>query len=225
MFYRRKYCSLLTLLALEIVLGIDNVIFVAILSGKLPKGQQALGRRLGIGLAVISRIALLLCITWIMRLTSPFFTLLGNSFSGRDLILLVGGLFLIGKSTFEIHDKLEARDHSADKNTARITLAAVIVQVVIIDIVFSLDSVVTAVGLSGKLAIMIPAVVVAASVMLFASGLISRFVERHPTMKMLALSFLILIGALLVVEGWNPEACHDLHLRNYAYFAMFFSFL
>ncbi|MHC4943654.1 MAG: TerC family protein [Planctomycetota bacterium] len=217
--------AFLTLLALEIVLGIDNVIFIAILSGKLPKEQQAFGRRLGIGLAVFSRIVLLLGITWIMKLSEPLLTILGRELSGRDLILLVGGLFLIGKSTFEIHDKLEAHDKDHGAGKARITMAAVIVQVVIIDIIFSLDSVITAVGLSGKLPIMIPAIVVAAAVMLFASGVISRFVERHPTMKMLALSFLILIGALLVIEGWNSEAAHEMHLRNYAYFAMFFSFL
>lgn len=216
--------AFLTLLSLEIVLGIDNVIFIAILAGKLPKEKQAYARKLGIGLAVVSRVLLLLGITWIMRLTEPLFSLFDNAISGRDLILLVGGLFLIGKSTFEIHDKLEAHDKQHGKIAERVTLAAVIIQVIIIDVVFSLDSVITAVGLSGKLAIMVPAVVIAAAVMLFAAGMISRFIERHPTMKMLALSFLILIGALLVVEGWNAEACHELHLRNYAYFAMFFSF-
>ncbi|MFH2000049.1 MAG: TerC family protein [Planctomycetota bacterium] len=216
--------AFLTLLALEIVLGIDNVIFIAILSGKLPRERQALARRLGISLAVISRLLLLLGITWIMRLEEPLFTVLGHALSGRDLILLVGGIFLIGKSTFEIHDKLEADDKQHESGAGRMTLATVVIQVMVIDVVFSLDSVITAVGLSGKLEIMIPAVVIAAGVMLFASGMISRFIERHPTMKMLALSFLILIGALLLIEGWNPEACHELHLRNYAYFAMFFSF-
>jgi predicted tellurium resistance membrane protein TerC len=225
LFTSENLMAFLTLLALEIVLGIDNVIFVAILAGKLPPHQQAKGRRLGIGLAVVSRIVLLLGITWIMKLTEPVLNLFGNPLSGRDLILLAGGLFLIGKSTFEIHDKLEAPKKEKSKKALRITMANVIIQVIIIDVVFSLDSVITAVGLSGKLAIMIPAIVIAAGVMLFAAGMISRFIERHPTMKMLALSFLILIGVLLVMEGWNPEKAHEMHLRNYAYFAMFFSFL
>lgn len=224
LFTTQNLMAFLTLTALEIVLGIDNVIFVAILSAKLPVHEQALGRQLGIGLAVISRIMLLLAITSIMRLTQPLLTLLGNSLSGRDLILLVGGLFLIGKSTFEIHEKLEAaeKDHRMAKKVA--TLTAVVAQVVVIDIVFSLDSVITAVGISGVLGVMIPAVIIAAGLMLFASGTISHFVEKHPTMKMLALSFLILIGSLLVIEGWNAEAAHEMHLKNYGYFAMAFSF-
>ncbi len=223
-FTTQNLMAFLTLTSLEIVLGIDNVIFVAILSAKLPVHQQDMGRKLGIGLAVVSRIMLLLAITWVMGLTAPLLTLLGNSLSGRDLILLVGGLFLIGKSTFEIHEKLEAaeKDHTTAKKV--VTLASVIAQVVVIDIVFSLDSVITAVGISGVLGVMIPAVVIAAVLMLFASGTISRFVEKHPTMKMLALSFLILIGALLVIEGWNAEAAHEMHLKNYGYFAMAFSF-
>jgi predicted tellurium resistance membrane protein TerC len=216
--------AFLTLLALEIVLGIDNVIFIAILSAKLPVAEQARARTTGITIAVVTRILLLLAISWIMRLTAPLFTLAGNSLSGRDLILLIGGLFLIGKSTYEIHEKLEAAEHS---RTAKVvaSFAAVVAQIILIDIVFSLDSVITAVGISGNLWVMVPAVVLAAGVMLFFAGAISTFVEQHPTMKVLALAFLILIGSMLVIEGWNAEAAHDLHLKNYAYFAMAFSFI
>ena len=214
--------ALLTLVLLEIVLGIDNVIFIAILSGKLPHNQQAKARSTGIGLAVFARIALLFSITWIMRLTHPMFSLFSHGFSGRDLILLVGGLFLIGKSTFEIHEKLEAAEHD-DQTRATATFVSVIAQIILIDIVFSLDSVITAVGISGNLWVMVPAVVVAAAVMLFFAGPIAAFVERHPTMKILALAFLILIGFLLVLEGWLHEAVEELHLKNYAYFAMAFS--
>lgn len=217
--------ALLTLTALEIVLGIDNVIFVAILAGKLPVDQQTRARTLGIGLAVITRILLLLSITWIMRLTQPWFNILDHPITGRDLILLAGGLFLIGKSTFEIHEKLEAAEHASTGSRAVTSFASVIAQIILIDIVFSLDSVITAVGISGELAVMIPAVVIAAALMLFAAGGISSFVERHPTMKILALSFLILIGVMLVIEGWAAELAHDLHLKNYAYFAMAFSFI
>lgn len=216
--------ALLTLTALEIVLGIDNVIFIAILSSKLPVEHQARARTTGIAIAVLTRIVLLLGITWIMQLTQPLLTLFSNDLSGRDLILLIGGLFLIGKSTYEIHEKLEAAEHS---QAARVvaSFTAVIIQIVLVDIVFSLDSVITAVGISGNLWVMVPAVVVAAAVMLLFAGAISSFVERHPTMKVLALSFLILIGSMLVIEGWNQEAAEDLHLKNYAYFAMAFSFL
>lgn len=218
--------ALLTLLVLEIVLGIDNVIFIAILSSKLPPGQQDRARQIGIGLAVGSRILLLLAITWVIGLTEPLFTIFGNEISGRDLILLVGGTFLIGKSTFEIHDKLEALDNREERRVAHATsMLAVIAQVIVIDIVFSLDSVITAVGISGELPIMITAIVIAAVVMLVFSGVIAGFVEQHPTMKMLALAFLILIGVLLVIEGWNTELVEELQLRNYAYFAMIFAFL
>lgn len=225
LFTTQNLIAFLTLTVLEIVLGIDNVIFVAILSGKLPPEQRDMGRRLGIGLAVVTRIMLLLAINWIMTLTKPVLAPFGNELSGRDLILLVGGLFLIGKSTFEIHEKLETAEHERTATQKAVTLASVVAQVVIIDIVFSLDSVITAVGISGVLGVMIPAVIVAASLMLFASGAIGRFVEQHPTMKMLALAFLILIGSMLVIEGWNAEQAHELHLKNYAYFAMAFSFL
>lgn len=219
--------AFLTLLALEVVLGIDNVIFISILSGKLPEAQRPLGQRLGLGLAVISRILLLLAITWVQSLESlVVFTIFSNSISGKDLVLLLGGLFLIGKSTYEIHEKLEVEEH--DKHgtgKAMATLGSVIAQVILVDVVFSLDSVITAVGIADNLIIMISAIVIAAAVMILFASSVSSFVERHPTMKMLALSFLILIGSLLVIEGWNPEAAHELHLKNYAYFAMAFSFL
>lgn len=216
--------ALLTLLALEIVLGIDNVIFIAILSSKLPAEQQARARTTGISLAVITRILLLFGISWIMTLTQPLLNIFNNDLSGRDLILLIGGLFLIGKSTYEIHEKLEAAEHTSTTK-AMATFVAVIIQIVLVDIVFSLDSVITAVGISNHIEIMVTAVVIAAAVMLTFAGAISGFVERHPTMKVLALSFLILIGSMLVIEGWNAEAAHEMHLKNYAYFAMAFSFL
>lgn len=218
---------LLTLLALEIVLGIDNVIFIAILSSKLPtEEEEAKARRLGIGLAVVTRILLLLSISWVMGLEEQLLEIFGNALSGRDLILLGGGLFLIAKSTKEIHEKLEAEErerHGVEK--AVTTLTAVVVQVLMVDVVFSLDSVITAIGIADELWIMITAIVIAAMVMIFFAGRISDFVEQHPTMKILALSFLILIGSLLVIEGWNPEAAEQLHLKNYAYFAMAFSVL
>ena len=222
LFQPENLIALLTLVLLEIVLGIDNVIFIAILSGKLPQNQQARARSMGIGLAVITRIALLFSITGIMRLTQPLFSLSDHGISGRDLILLVGGLFLIGKSTFEIHEKLEVAEYDS-VTKAMATFVSVIVQIILIDIVFSLDSVITAVGISGNLWVMVPAVVVAAAVMLFFAGPIAAYVERHPTMKILALAFLILIGFLLVLEGWLHETVEDLHLKNYAYFAMAFS--
>jgi predicted tellurium resistance membrane protein TerC len=215
--------AFLTLAALEIVLGIDNVIFIAILAGRLPENERARARQLGIGLAVITRILLLLSISYIMRLTTPLFTIFDNGLSGRDLILLGGGLFLIAKSTHEIHDKLEAVEGTHAPEKAAASLVAVVAQVMLIDVVFSLDSVITAIGISGNLPIMIAAIVVAAVVMVFFAGRISDFVEKHPTMKVLALAFLILIGALLVIEGWNQEAAEELHLKSYAYFAMAFS--
>lgn len=223
-FTAENLVAFLTLTALELVLGIDNVIFVAILADDLPPNQTDLGRRLGIGLAVVTRILLLLAITWIMRLTEPVVEPFGNPISGRDLILLIGGLFLIGKSTYEIHEKLEVADKPLEAKRGAVSLASVVAQIVVIDMVFSLDSVITAVGISGVLAVMIPAVVIAAGVMLFASGAIASYVNKHPTMKMLALSFLIMIGVMLVIEGWNEEAAQELRLKNYAYFAMAFSF-
>jgi predicted tellurium resistance membrane protein TerC len=158
-----------------------------------------------------------------MQLTTPIITIFGNGISGRDMILLVGGMFLIGKSTREIHEKLEAEEHVQPSERAATTLTAVVLQVMLIDIVFSLDSVITAVGISGNLPVMITAIVIAAGVMIFFAGRISEFVDQHPTMKILALAFLILIGSLLVIEGWNQEAAENLHLKNYAYFAMAFS--
>jgi predicted tellurium resistance membrane protein TerC len=214
--------SLLTLASLEIVLGIDNVIFIAILAGRLPRDQQDRARRLGIGMAVISRIALLLGITWVMGLTKPLFEVAGVAFSGKQLILLVGGLFLIAKSTFEIHDKLEGEEEHAAGGAAaaKAALAGVIVQIMLIDIVFSLDSVITAVGMTPHVELMIIAVILAAAVMLIFSGPIASFVHRHPTMKMLALSFLILIGVMLVAEAFGQHVD-----KGYIYFAMAFSFL
>lgn len=224
LFTAQNLVAFLTLLALEIVLGIDNVIFIAILSGKLPENQRARARSLGIGLAVVSRLLLLLGITWVMRLTTPLFSVIGQEISGRDLILIVGGLFLIGKSTFEIHDKLEALDHTQHSIPRAVTFSSVIIQIILVDVIFSLDSVITAVGLSGNLWVMVPAIVIAAAVMLIFAGGISAFVEKHPTMKILALAFLILIGTLLVMEGLLPDIVHEYHLKNYAYFAMAFSF-
>jgi len=217
--------ALLTLTALEIVLGIDNVIFIAIVAGRLPEDQRARARTLGIGLAVITRILLLLSITWIMRLTEPMVTLLGKGLSGRDLILIVGGLFLIAKSTHEIHAKLEMTSGEPGRRIRAATMGAILIQIMLLDVVFSLDSVITAVGLSGHLPVMIAAIIIAAGVMIFFAGGVSRFVERHPTMKILALSFLILIGVLLVIEGWNTHMVEANNLRGYVYFAMLYAFL
>jgi predicted tellurium resistance membrane protein TerC len=211
--------GLLTLTALEIVLGIDNIIFISILSGKLPRAEQARARRLGLGGAFLTRILLLLSIAWIVRLTTPLFTLLGIDFTGRSLILLVGGLFLIGKATFEIHGKLEGSEDEADASRAARSLIAVVAQIMVIDIVFSLDSVITAVGMVSQVSIMIAANVVALGIMLWAATPISDFVDRHPTIRMLALSFLVLIGTNLVAEGLGQHIP-----KGYTYFAMFFSF-
>jgi predicted tellurium resistance membrane protein TerC len=210
--------SLLTLVSLEVVLGIDNVIFIAILAGRLPEAEQPKARRLGIAMAVVSRIALLLSITWVMRLTAPLFSLGDWSFSGKSLILLGGGLFLIAKSTFEIHDKLEGTEEAHGGKGGRGALLAVVLQIMVVDIVFSLDSVITAVGMTPHVPVMIVAVVVAAAIMLVFSGPISAFVHRHPTMKMLALSFLILIGVMLVGEAFGQHVD-----KGYIYFAMAFS--
>jgi len=211
------WIALLTLTALEIVLGIDNIIFISILAGKLPAGQQARARRLGLGGAMVMRILLLLSIAWVIRLTAPLFTTLGQEISGRDLILLLGGLFLLAKATYEIHDNLEGEKGHAAKKVAA-SFAAVIVQIMLLDVVFSLDSVITAVGMVDEVGVMIAAVVIAVGVMLLAAGPISGFVERHPTLKILALSFLLLIGMSLVAESL------DRHIpKGYIYFAMGFS--
>ena len=218
LFSLQSLISLLTLMSLEIILGIDNVIFIAILAGKLPREQQAKARRLGIAMAVISRIGLLLGITWVMRLTQPLFTLFDTGFSGKQLILLSGGLFLIAKATYEIHDKLEgAEEHGKPGATVAKALLGVVLQIMVIDIVFSLDSVITAVGMTPHIELMIIAVIAAAAVMLIFSGPISDFVQKHPTFKMLALAFLILIGVMLVAEGFGQHID-----KGYIYFAMAF---
>jgi predicted tellurium resistance membrane protein TerC len=211
------WLGLLTLTALEIVLGIDNIIFISILAGKLPAEQQPKARRLGLVGAFVSRMLLLLSIAWIVRLTRPLFEVFGHPVSGRDLILLIGGLFLIAKATHEIHEKLEGEEgHVTAK--LRTSLSRVVVQIMLIDIVFSLDSVITAVGMVDQVSIMIGANIIALGIMLVASGVIARFVERHPTIKMLALSFLVVIGVNLVAEGTG------VHIpKGYTYFAMFFS--
>ena len=214
------WIGLLTLTVLEIVLGIDNIIFISILAGKLPVEQRARARRLGLMGAFVSRILLLLSIAWIVRLTRPLFSVLGVDVSGRGLILILGGLFLIGKATREIHDKLEGEDEANAAGKAARSLVAVVAQIMVIDIVFSLDSVITAVGMVDQVSIMIAANVVALGIMLSASGPISAFVDRHPTVKMLALSFLVLIGTNLVAEGIGQHIP-----KGYTYFAMAFSVL
>jgi len=210
--------ALITLALLEIVLGIDNVIFIAILSGRLPASQQNRGRQLGLIVALLTRILLLLSLTWIMRLVAPLFTVAGNVISGRDVILLVGGLFLIAKSTMEMHHSLEGADTHVGGDAKKISFWGTIAQIAVLDIVFSLDSVITAVGLSNEIAVMIVAIVIAVIVMLAFSGALSRYIEKHPTIKILALSFLSLIGMSLVAEGL------DFHIeKGYIYFAMAFS--
>jgi predicted tellurium resistance membrane protein TerC len=213
------YVSLLTLAAMEIVLGIDNVVFLTILAGRLPQAQQPKARQLGLAFALVTRLALLFAITWVMGLTRPLFSIVGQEISGRDLILLFGGLFLIGKATFEIHDKLEVKHEEGHAPKAGgAAFWSVIVQIGLLDIVFSLDSVITAVGMAKHLSIMVAAVVIAMGVMLAFANPIGSFVERHPTMKMLALSFLILIGVMLVAEGFHQHVP-----KGYVYFAMAFS--
>ena len=211
------WVALITLTALEIVLGIDNIIFISILAGKLPKEQQERARIIGLSLAMITRIALLFSLTWIMQLTAPLFSVLGHEISGRDLILILGGLFLLAKSTMEIHEKLEGEgDHGI--GVRAVSFASVIVQILLLDIVFSLDSVITAIGMVDQLSVMVTAVVIAVAFMLFFSKYISDFVDRHPTVKMLALSFLLMIGLALIGEGF------DMHIpKGYIYFAMAFS--
>jgi predicted tellurium resistance membrane protein TerC len=209
--------ALLTLTVLEVVLGIDNIVFISILAGKLPPSEQRRARNVGLTLAMVMRILLLLSLTWILRLTRPLFAVLGHAFSGRDLILLVGGLFLIWKSTREIHDKLEGEEgHQNVKGRA--TFGSVILQIALLDIVFSLDSVITAVGMARQLGVMVAAIVIAVLVMLVAAGGISDFVHRHPTIKMLGLSFLLLIGVTLIGDGLGQHIP-----KGYVYFAMGFS--
>jgi predicted tellurium resistance membrane protein TerC len=213
------WVAFLTLLALEIVLGIDNIVFISILVDKLPQEKQALARRLGLGLALVMRIILLLSLSWVIGLTAPLFTVLAQEISGRDLILILGGLFLLGKATYEIHENLEGEEgHSSAKVKA--TFASVLVQIILIDIVFSLDSVITAVGMVEQVWVMIAAVTVAIVVMLFSAEAVAGVVNRHPTLKMLALSFLLLIGLTLLLEGFDQHVP-----KGYIYFAMGFSVL
>ncbi len=209
--------ALVTLTSLEIVLGIDNIVFIAILTGKLDPSVQDRARRIGLALAMVTRILLLLALSWVMGLTAPLFALLHHEVSGRDLILLLGGLFLIGKSTFEIHDKIEGHEH-ATKAKAAASFTSVIIQIMLLDIVFSLDSVITAIGMARLIPIMVAAVIIAVGIMMLFAGAVSRFVEHHPTIKMLALSFLLLIGVMLLAEGLGR------HIeKGYIYFAMAFS--
>jgi predicted tellurium resistance membrane protein TerC len=212
-----NWIALLTLTVLEIVLGIDNIIFISILVGKLPAGRQPAARQLGLFLAMFIRIGLLASLAWMVKLTAPLFTVLGQELSGRDLILLTGGLFLIFKATREIHDKLEGEDEEASPRVAT-SFAAVIVQILLLDVIFSLDSVITAVGMANHLGVMIAAVVAAVGVMMFAAKPIGDFVLRHPTIKMLALSFLLLIGFSLIAEAFDRQIP-----KGYIYFAMAFS--
>ncbi|MEO5909691.1 MAG: TerC family protein [Pelobium sp.] len=226
------WISLLTLTVLEIVLGIDNIVFISILSGKLPEEQQAKGRRVGLGLAMITRVLLLLSLNWIMTLTAPIFNM-GDwvglesgdlldklAISGRDLILIIGGLFLIYKSTHEIHEKLEGEEEDQSLKKKVYSFSGVIFQILLLDIVFSLDSVITAVGMADEIWVMIAAVIIAVIVMMFSSSAISNFVNNHPTVKMLALSFLLLIGVSLLAEGFEQHIP-----KGYIYFAMAFSVL
>jgi len=212
------WLSLVTLTAMEIVLGIDNVIFISILVDKLPHGQQTTARRLGLSLALILRLGLLFAITWIMGLTAPFFTVIGNEISGRDLILIGGGLFLIAKATTEIHENLEVKHEKHKDPSGKSAFGIILVQILALDIVFSLDSVITAVGMAQQIAVMVAAMVIAVGVMLAFAGSIATFVNKHPSIKILALSFLLLIGVVLVADGLGQHVG-----KGYIYFAMAFS--
>jgi predicted tellurium resistance membrane protein TerC len=216
----QAWIAFLTLVLLELVLGVDNVIFISILAGKLPAEEQGRARTTGILLAIISRVLLLLSLAWIIGLTEPLFSLFSYEIAGRDMILLVGGLFLIGKSTHEIHQKLEGEEEHSSDGSKRVgpSFLSVIIQILLLDVVFSLDSVITAVGMVDQLPVMIAAVIVAAIAMIFLAGAISDFVNQHPTVKMLALSFLLLIGFTLIVEGFHQHIP-----KGYIYFAMAFS--
>lgn len=211
------WIGLVTLTLLEIVLGIDNIVFISIVTGRLPEEQQPKARKLGLSLALFFRVLLLLALAWMIKLTTPLFTVLDHEVAGRDLILMAGGLFLLGKATHEIHDKLEGEDGRATRKMAP-TFFSIIVQILLLDVVFSLDSVITAVGMVKEIGVMIAAVVIAMIFMLIFAGSISDFIHRHPTLKMLALSFLILIGVMLVAEGLHHEIP-----KGYIYFAMAFS--
>ena len=212
------WIALSTLTLLEIVLGIDNIVFISILAGRLPEKDQARARTLGLALAMVGRIVLLLSLTWVMGLTENLFTVLGRDISGRDLILIIGGLFLIYKSTSEIHHKLEGIEEEHASTTGRASFRKVLIQILILDVVFSLDSVITAVGMAQQIGVMIVAVILAVLVMMVTASRISAFIEKHPTLKMLALSFLLLIGVNLVAEGLGQHIP-----KGYIYFAMAFS--
>lgn len=214
----QAWLALLTLTALEIVLGIDNIIFISILTGKLPEHRREKAQKLGLMLAMITRLLLLFSLTWIMKLTKPFFHILGHGVSGRDLILIIGGLFLLAKSTMEIHDKLEGEEEHVGGGKGAVSFNGVLVQIMFLDIVFSLDSVITAVGMASQLGVMVTAVVVSVGIMLFFAASVSRFVNKHPTVKVLALSFLLMIGVALIADGLS------FHIpKGYIYFAMAFS--
>jgi len=210
--------AFLTLSGLEIVLGIDNIVFIVVVTGKLDPRVQTSARRIGIGLAMLTRIALLLSISWIMRLSSPFVTLLGHEVTGRDLVLLAGGLFLLAKATFEIHEKLETHEAARQSVKAKLSYLGAVTQIALLDLIFSLDSVITAVGMARHVPIMIAAIIVAVLVMLLFAGPVGNFVHKHPTIQMLAFAFLLLVGVLLVAEGMGKHID-----RGYIYFAMAFS--
>jgi len=212
------WIALATLTVMEIVLGIDNMVFIAIVAGRLPEGEQGRAWKLGLGLAMLSRLALLFSIVWIMRLTQPFFSLFGRDFSGKDLILIAGGVFLMWKSTREIHHKLEEEEKEEGKKPRPASFGRILVQIVLLDVIFSLDSVITAVGIANHVAVMAIAIVLAVGVMMLSAQGISGFISRHPTVKMLALSFLLLIGTALVAEGLGQHIP-----KGYLYFAMGFS--
>lgn len=215
----QAWLALFALTSIEIVLGIDNIIFISILASKLPKEQQKPARMLGLALAMVTRILLLLSLTWVMRLTAPLFSLFSQEISGRDLVLIIGGGFLLAKSTLEIHENLEGSEETHMKTVAA-SFVGVITQIMLLDIVFSLDSIITAIGLANQIPVMVIAIILAVIVMMISSGIIAKFIEEHPTIKMLALSFLLLIGVSLLGEGF------DLHIpKGYVYFAMAFSFL
>ena len=214
----QAWIAFATLTALELVLGIDNIIFISILVDKLPKARQEFARRIGLFMAMFMRIGLLLVLAWIVGLVAPLFTVLGQAISGRDLILILGGLFLVWKSTTEIHGSLEGEEGGPEGNAVKATFSAVIIQIMIIDLVFSLDSIITAVGMVDDVRVMIAAVVVSVALMMLFAGPIGRFVSDHPTIKMLALSFLVVVGVVLIAEGFDHRVP-----KGYVYFAMAFS--
>ena len=218
-FNTENLVALITLTFLEIVLGIDNLIFISILVAKVEKAEQSLARFLGLSLALVTRVILLLCISYIMHLTNPLFTAFDHSFSGRDLILIVGGIFLIGKSTHEIHEKIESADENTKKSKKnKHSFTSIIIQIALLDIIFSLDSVITAIGMVNNLPIMITAIIISMIIMLLSSKTISNFIEQHPTLKILALSFLLLIGVILMADGFGQHVS-----KGYVYFAIGFS--